>query len=99
MNGSCLRKDNSMKSLSTPKTKIAKVLHALATGRVISAQEFGINSFRSILSDLRNDYGIPIRHAKQIGKDEFGKRSWYYKYFTLSIDRRKCERVYQQINQ
>lgn len=84
--------------LPLPKTKIAKVLHALTIGRVISEQDFRINSFRSILSDLR-EQKIPIRHVKSISKDEFGKRTWYYKYFTLSIDRRKCERLYLKINQ
>lgn len=85
--------------LPPPKTKIAKVLFALVTGKVISEQEFRINSFRSILSDLRNDYEIPIRHVKEISQDEFGKRTWYYRYFTLSIDRKKCQRVYLKINQ
>jgi len=88
-----------MAKLPEPKTKIAKVLHALATGKVISAQDFRINSFHSILSDLRLDYNIPIRHAKERGKDEFGKPSWHYRYFTLSIDRKRCQKVYLKINQ
>jgi hypothetical protein len=88
-----------MNPLPPPKTKIAKILHAFATGKVISEQDFRINSFRSILSDLRNDYGIPIRHAKEVSQDEFGKRTWYYRYFTLSVDKKKVQRVYLKINQ
>lgn len=88
-----------MANLPAPKSKIAKVLYALASGKAISEQDFDINSFRSILSDLRNDYNVPIRHVKEVSKDEFGKQSWYYRYFTLTIDRKKCQKVYLKINQ
>lgn len=88
-----------MRSLPPPKTKIAKVLYAFATNKVISEQDFRINSFRSILSDLRNDYGVPIRHAKEITQDEFGKRSWYYRYFTLRMHQKKVIGTYLKINQ
>lgn len=87
-----------MPKITEPKSKIAKVLHALIAGRAISERDFKINSFRSILSDLRNAYGIPIRHVKETSKDEFGKPSWYYRHFTLVIDRPKCRKVYKTIN-
>lgn len=85
-------------ALPKPKSKIAKVLYALATGQIISEQDFRINSFRSILSDLRRR-GVNIRSAKEVTKDEFGKQIWYFRYFTLKIDRKKCEKVYKSINQ
>ncbi len=88
-----------MLSLPPPKTKQAKVLRALAIGKVISERDFNINSFRSILSDLRRDYKLPILHVKETSRDEFGKSSWYYRYFTLSIDRKKVQRIYLKINQ
>lgn len=87
-------------SVLPPPTKcISKILYSLITEPAISEQQFKINSFRSILSDLRREYGIPIRHVAVEGTNEFGRKYLYRRHFLLTISREKAIRLYKIINQ
>jgi len=85
--------------LPEPKKYIAKVLHGLITRPAISEQDFRINSFRSILSDLRREYGIPIRHVDVEGTNEFGRKYIYRRHFLLTISHKRAIKTYLKINQ
>jgi hypothetical protein len=84
--------------LPEPKKCITKVLYGLITRPNISEQEYRINSFRSILSDLRRLYGIPIRHVDVEGTNEFGKKYVYRRHFLLTISHKKAIKTYMKIN-
>jgi len=84
--------------LPEPKKYITKVLYGLITRSAISEQDYRINSFRSILSDLRREYGIPIRHVDVEGTNEFGKKYVYRRHFLLTISHRKAIKTYMKIN-
>lgn len=85
--------------LPEPKKCITKVLYGLITRSAISERDYNFNSFRSILSDLRNDYGIPIRHVDVEGTNEFGKKYIYRRHFLLTISHKKAIRTYLKINE
>lgn len=85
--------------LPEPKKCISKVLHGLITKPSVSEQDYRINSFRSILSDLRREYGIPVRHVEVVATNEFGKKIIYRRHFLLTISHKKAIKTYLKINE
>lgn len=64
-------------NLPPPKKAIAEVLFYLITQPEIKEQNFKINSFRSILSDLRNYYGLTIRFKDKNGTTKYDRKTVY----------------------
>lgn len=81
-----------------PKKAITKVLYGLITQPEIKEQNYRLNSFRSILSDLRNDYGLTIRHKDKEGKTKFDRKITYRVHYLWQKDVMKAVRLYNRIN-
>ena len=87
-----------MKNLPQPTKAITRVLLSLITEPAISERQFSYNSFRDIISTLRRQYHVPIRHVDVEGQNEFGRRYIYRKHFLLTISREKAVRTYLKLN-
>ena len=87
-----------MNTLPQPKKTITKVLKALIEQPEIKEQMFHINSFRAIISDLKNDYGLQIRHKDKHGKTEFGKPIVYRVHYLWQSTIPKAVKLYNKIN-
>ena len=86
-------------NLPQPKKAISKVLLGLITKNNVSEQDYSYNSFRDIISTLRRDYKIPVRHVDVEGTNEFGKKIIYRRHFLLTISREKAIKTYLKINE
>lgn len=86
-------------TLPPPRKTITKVLYALLTKTEIKERDFSINSFRSILHELRTDYNIPIRYREKKGETEFGKPIVYRVHYLWQISIKKAKRIYLKINE
>lgn len=84
--------------LQPPRSKITKVLYMLILRPEIKETDFRLTSFRSIISDLKNDYAIPIRHKDKKDVDEFGKQVVYRVRYLWEISRAKAVRAYLKMN-
>lgn len=85
--------------LPLPRKTISKVLYALLTRPEIKERDFQLNSFRSIIHELRTDYDIPIRYREKRGETEFGKPIVYRVHYLWQISIKKAKRIYLKINQ
>lgn len=85
--------------LQPPTKTISKVLYALITRREIKERDFRINSFRSILHELREDYKLPVRFKEKKGETEFGKKIIYRVHYLWQVSVPKAIRLYNKINQ
>lgn len=86
-------------TLPKPRKSITKVLHALITRSEIKEQDFRMNSFRSILHELRTDYAIPIQFKEKEGTTEFGRKIKYRVHYLWQISINKAKRIYLKINE
>lgn len=87
-----------MDTLSPPRKTISKVLYALITEPEIKETMFKINSFRSILHELRTDYSLPIRFKEKEGETEFGKKIVYRVHYLWRCSLPRATRLYNRIN-
>ncbi len=84
--------------LSPPKNQMAHLLYDMIQGRMISEQQYAYNRFRGSLSDLINNYSVPIHHQDVPFENTFGRKSTYRKHYILSIDRERAMEIYHKIN-
>jgi hypothetical protein len=84
--------------LAPPKNQMARLLYDMINGRMISEQDYHFNRFRGSLSDLRNDYGVPIRHQDEKFTNSFGRESRYRRHYILSVDKEQAIEVYHKLN-
>lgn len=85
-------------NLPPPKKAIAEVLYNLITQPEIKEQNFRLNSFRSILSDLRNDYKLAVAHKDKPGKTKYGKQTVFRVHYLFKISIPRAKRLYEKIN-
>lgn len=85
--------------LQPPTKTISKVLFALITRPEIREQDFRINSFRSILHELREDYKLPVRFKEKKGETEFGRKIIYRVHYLWTSTVPRAVRLYNKINQ
>lgn len=85
-------------NLPQPKKAIAEVLYGLITKTEIKERMYSINSFRSILSDLRNDYKLAVQHKDKPGKTKYGKQTVFRVHYLFKISIPKARRLYQKLN-
>jgi hypothetical protein len=85
--------------LSPPRKTITKVLKALIERPEIKERDFRINSFRSILHELRTDYNLPIRFKEKKGVTEFGKPILFRVHYLWKSTLPKAVNLYNRINQ
>lgn len=86
-------------TLPRPTKTISKVLLALIMRPEISEQMFRINSFRSILHELRTDYKLPVQFKEKRGKTEFGKPIIFRVHYLWRMSIPRAIRLYNKINQ
>lgn len=84
--------------LAEPRNQMAQLLYDMIRGKDISEQQYCQNRFRGNISDLRNDYGIPIRHVDVSFVNQFGRKGKFRKHYILTIDREEAIGVYNKIN-
>lgn len=85
-------------TLPPPKSRKAELLLDMISGKMIAEQDYDYNRFRGDISDLRNKYQVPIRHAEEPFENIYHHKGKFRKHFILTIHRRKAQKVYQQIN-
>lgn len=85
--------------LLPPRKTISEVLYGLITRTEIKESEYRINSFRSILHELRTDYGLQIRFKEKIGETKFGRKIKYRVHYLWQCTLPKAVRLYKKINQ
>lgn len=85
-------------ALPKPKSRKAELLFDMISGKMIAEQDYTYNRFRGDISDLRLDYGLPVRHVDVPFKSKYGHKNKFRKHFLLSIHRNKAVRIYKQIN-
>lgn len=69
--------------LPYPKNCTQWVLHTLLNKGSLTESESGLNGYRSRLSELRNDYGIPIQARKIKFTTRFNKPKDVNEHFIL----------------
>lgn len=84
--------------LSPPKNQRAKLLKAMIEGNEVSEQAFGWNGFRTRISELINDWDVPIRNAWKPFVNEFGHPGKYKVHFILTVDKEACISIYEKVN-
>lgn len=84
--------------LSPPKNQTAKILKAMIDGQMVTEQSMRMNGFRTRLSELRLDYGLPIHWAWKEFRTEFGEPGKCKAHFILEVDRESAIEVYERIN-
>jgi len=84
--------------LAPPKNQMAHLLHEMLQGKMITERSYRYNSFRSSISDLINDFGVPIRHKDVPFVNRYGRKSKHRKHYILSIHRAKAIKVFNRIN-
>lgn len=84
--------------LPPPKSRKAELLLDLISGKMITERDYDYNRFRGDISDLRNKYQVPIRHAEEDFTNKYQHKNKFRKHFILTIHRKKAQKVYQQIN-
>jgi hypothetical protein len=84
--------------LSPPRNQTCKILLAMIQGRMITEQDFRINGFRTRISELRLDYGLPIHFAWKEFTSEFGEPGKCKSHFILEVDREQAIEVYEKLN-
>lgn len=84
--------------LSPPKNQKAVILKRLIEGEMISERDTVYNGFRTRISELRLDYGVPIRFNWKAFKNEFGHEGKFKVHYILSVDKEDCEKIYDKIN-
>lgn len=84
--------------LSPPKNQKAKLLRRLIMDEMISERDEKMNGFRTRISELRLDHGVPIRFNWKAFTNEFGHEGKYKVHYILTIDKELCEKIYQEIN-
>lgn len=84
--------------LPAPKNQRAKLLKAMIDGREVSEAEYGWNGFRTRISELINDFQVPIRHAWKPFTNEFGHPGRYKVHFILTVDKDTCIEIYEKVN-
>lgn len=84
--------------LAEPKNLCAKLLKAMIEGKVISEQDFRMNSFRTRISDLKNEYGVPFHSAWKEFTNEFGHPGRYRVHFIIELDREDAIKIYEKVN-
>lgn len=87
-----------MDTLSPPTKSISEVLAALISRSEIREAEFSMNSFRTILSELRNDYGLPIQFHVKEGLTKHKKKIKYKVHYLFTKDIPAAEALYKRIN-
>lgn len=85
-------------TLPAPRKTISKVLYALIMRPEIKETEFKINSFRSILHELRTDYNLPIRFKEKEGETEFGRPIVYRVHYLWKCSLPAARKLYRKIN-
>lgn len=86
-------------TLPRPTKTISKVLLALIMRPEIKERDFQINSFRSILHELREDYKLPVQFKEKRGKTEFGKPIIFRVHYLWRMSIPRAIRLYNKINQ
>jgi hypothetical protein len=84
--------------LVPPKNQKAKILKALIECNEISERDFSMNGFRTRISELINDYDVPIQHQWKEFTSEFGNPGRYRVHYLLTIDLEKATKIYEQLN-
>lgn len=82
-----------------PRKTISEVLYGLITRHEIKESEYRINSFRSILHELRTDYGLPIRFKEKAGETKFGRKIKYRVHYIWQCTVPKAKKLYLKINE
>lgn len=84
--------------LPKPKSRKAELLFDMIQGKVITESDYDYHRFRGDISDLRLEYGLPVRHVDVPFKSKYGHKNKFRKHFLLSIHRKKAVQIYKQIN-
>lgn len=84
--------------LSPPKNQKAVILKRLIEGEMISERDTVYNGFRTRISELKLDYGVPIRFNWKPFVNEFEHVRKYKVHYLLTIDRERCIAIYERLN-
>lgn len=85
-------------NLPAPINQTADILKVLIEQPGISEKSFSYNGFRSRISELRNIFGLNIRHVEKEFVNKFGHKSRYREHFLYDGDKEKAKEVYEEIN-
>jgi hypothetical protein len=85
-------------NLPRPKNQMAHLLRDMLRGRRISEQSYPYNRFRGSISDLKNDYGCPIRHEDVKFINTFGRPSHHRRHYIHPGDRIRAIKIYERVN-
>ncbi len=84
--------------LPPPKNQRAKLLKAMIEGNEVSEAAYGWNGFRTRISELINDFDVPIRSVWKPFVNEFGHAARYKVHFILTVDKDTCIEIYEKLN-
>jgi hypothetical protein len=84
--------------LSPPRNQTCKILLAMIQGRSVTEGDFRMNGFRTRISELRLDYGLPIHSAWKTFTTEFNEPGRCKAHFILEVDREAAIEVYEKLN-
>lgn len=88
----------SLTLLSPPKNQTCKILKALIEGKTLTEQMTGYNGFRTRISELKREHGLPLHFAWKKFVNEFGEASQCKAHFLLEVDREQAVDIYEKLN-
>ncbi len=84
--------------IAPPTNQMAHLLYEMIQGKMISERMFEYNRFRGSISDLINDFSVPVHHTDVPFENTFGRKSTYRKHYILNIDRERAIEIYERVN-
>lgn len=87
-----------MIQLTQPTNQTATILAAMIQYEGISERDTSFNGFRTRISELKNDYELPIKKKMIEFTNQFGRKSKYSFHYLDEIDRLDAANVYEKVN-